>query len=159
MDILFICTGNACRSILAEAIFNAQAPAGLHAMSAGSHCAGYVHPRTIALLQQAGIASDGCSSKSWHQLAQAPDILITLCDEAAAEPCPPRLSPAVRGHWGMPDPGRATGTPAEIEASFQSAYRILRKRIEALLALPLAQLGQDRRQLAEQLQRIGHITE
>ena len=157
MNIAFICTGNACRSILAEATFNALAPAGMRAMSAGSHPAGYVHPRTIALLAEQGISSHGCHSKSWNDLPATPDIVITVCDEAAGETCPAFLGSAVRGHWGVPDPGRATGTPAEIEASFQHAYRTLRTRIEALLALPLSDLAQDRAGLAAELQRIGRI--
>lgn len=157
MNILFVCTGNACRSILAEAIFNALAPPGMHAMSAGTHPAGYVHPRTIALLQRSGISTDGCHSKSWHDLPAVPDIAITVCDYAAGETCPALLSLAVRGHWGVADPGRATGTPAEIEASFEHAYHTLRARIEALLALPLAELRQSPKQLAEQLLRIGQI--
>ena len=157
MNILFLCTGNACRSILAEATFNALAPAGMRAMSAGSHPAGYVHPRTIALLRREGITTEGYHSKSWHHLPAVPDIVITVCDDAAGEPCPAVFTPAVRGHWGVADPGRATGTPAEIEASFEHAYRTLRARIEALLALPLMELRQNPMQLAEQLQRIGQI--
>lgn len=157
MNIAFICTGNACRSILAEATFNALAPAGMRAMSAGSHPAGYVHPRTIALLAEHGITTQGCYSKSWNDLPATPDIVITVCDEAAGETCPAFLGSAVRGHWGVPDPGRATGTPAEIEASFQHAYRTLRARIEALLALPLADVARDRAGLAAELQRISRI--
>lgn len=158
MNILFLCTGNACRSILAEATFNALAPAGMRAMSAGSHPAGYVHPRSLALLQREGMATTGYFSKSWNELPTSPDIVITVCDDAAGEACPALLSQAARAHWGVPDPGRATGTPAEIEASFEQAYRTLRARIEAMLSLPLTELQQDRPRLEAELQRIAHIS-
>ncbi len=154
MHILFLCTGNSCRSILAEATFNALAPQGMRAMSAGSKPAGYVHPRSLALLAREGIAAAGYSSKSWHDLPVKPDVVITVCGSAAGETCPAYLENVPRGHWGVEDPAQATGSYAEIDAAFESAYRILRKRIEAFLALPQEMLA-DARKLEEALQRIG----
>lgn len=153
--VLFLCTGNSCRSILAEATFNQLAPAGWRALSAGSKPAGYVHPRSLALLAREGIPGEGCSSKSWDGLAVTPDIVITVCGSAAGETCPAYLGPAVRAHWGVDDPARASGTDEAIEAAFRSAYAVLRRRIEAFLALPLAELLPDRARMKEALDRIG----
>jgi arsenate reductase len=158
MNVLFLCTGNSCRSILGEATFNHLAPAGWHAMSAGSKPAGYVHPRSLALLAREGISTEGYVSKSWDNLPATPDIVITVCASAAGETCPAYLGPVLRAHWGVEDPAHATGTDAEIDAAFLTAYRILRARIEALLALPLAQLQDDRARLKAELDRIGTIT-
>ncbi len=157
MNILFLCTGNSCRSILAEATFNHLAPAGWHAMSAGSRPAGYVHPRSLALLEREGIATAGLVSKSWDALPAAPDIVVTVCASAAGETCPAYLGPVLRTHWGVDDPAHATGTDAEIDAAFMSAYRILRHRIAALLALPLADLAADPVRLKAELDRIGTL--
>jgi len=155
MNILFLCTGNACRSIIAEAVFNHLAPAGWRALSAGSHPTGEVHPRSLALLAREGIPTDGAHSKSWDELPVTPDIVITVCASAAGETCPAYLGSAVRAHWGVEDPARATGSEAQIDAAFVTAYRILRARIEAFLNLPLAQLAQDREGLQAALQRLG----
>ena len=155
MNVLFLCTGNACRSILAEAIFNHLAPAGWQAMSAGSRPTGQVHPRSLALLASEGIATEGCHSKSWEALPAIPDIVITVCGNAAGETCPAYLGPVLRAHWGVDDPAHVCGSEAEINAAFQHAYQVLRARIEALLALPLATLSQDRAGLKAELERIG----
>jgi arsenate reductase len=156
-EILFLCTGNSCRSILAEATLNGLAQGKLHASSAGSHPAGYVHPRSIALLQREGFATEGLASKSWDNLSSTPDIVITVCASAAGETCPAYLGPALRAHWGVDDPARATGSEAEIEAAFEGAYRVLRNRIEALLQLPVAQwLAEDPARLRQELERLGH---
>lgn len=144
MNVLFLCTGNSCRSILAEAVFNALAPAGWRAMSAGSKPTGHVHPRALDLLAREGISSKGCFSKSWEELPAAPDIVITVCARAVGAACPAYLGPALRAHWGVEDPARATGTGAERDAAFMTAYRLLRARIEAFLALPLATLKGDK---------------
>lgn len=144
MNILFLCTGNSCRSILGEATFNHLAPAGWRAMSAGSQPTGQVHPRALALLAREGIATDGYFSKSWDDLPMTPDIVITVCANAAGETCPAYLGPVLRTHWGVEDPAHATGSDAEIDAAFMTAYQILRRRIEAFLALPLETLSQDR---------------
>ena len=157
MNVLFLCTGNSCRSILGEAAFNQLAPAGWRAMSAGSHPTGQVHPRSLALLAREGVATDGLYSKSWDKLPATPDIVITVCAGAAGETCPAYLGPVLRTHWGVDDPAHATGTDAEIDAAFRSAYRVLRARIEAFLALPLAELERDRARLKAELDRIGTL--
>ena len=157
MNILFLCTGNSCRSILAEATFNHLAPAGWRAMSAGSKPTGQVHPRSLALLAREGIDTEGYHSKSWDNLPATPDIVITVCASAAGETCPAYLGPVLRSHWGVEDPAHATGSDAEIDAAFRTAYDILRHRIEALLALPLAGLQQDPARLKAELDRIGRL--
>jgi arsenate reductase (thioredoxin) len=157
MHILFLCTGNSCRSILAEATFNALAPAGMRAMSAGSKPTGQVHPRSIALLKRKDIAAEGYYSKSWDVLPITPDIVITVCGNAAGEACPAYLGKVVRAHWGVEDPASATGTDAQIDAAFETAYLILRKRIEAFLALDLNHLKSPEA-LTQQLQEIGLLS-
>lgn len=157
MNVLMLCTGNSCRSILAEATFNHLAPAGWHAMSAGSKPAGYVHPRSLALLAREGISTEGYHSKSWDDLPATPDIVISVCANAAGETCPAYLGPAIRSHWGVEDPAHASGSEAEIDAAFMAAYRILRPRIEAFLALPLDELKNDPARLKVALDRIGAL--
>lgn len=157
MNILFLCTGNSCRSILAEATFNHLAPAGWKAMSAGSKPTGTVHPRSLALLAREGIATTGYHSKSWDHLPLVPDIVITVCANAAGEACPAYLGPVLRAHWGVDDPAHASGSDAEIDAAFMQAYRTLRARIEALLALPLAELEREPARLKTELERIAAI--
>ncbi len=157
MNLLFLCTGNSCRSILAEAAFNHLAPAGWKAMSAGSHPAGQVHPRSLALLAREGISTEGLQSKSWDNLSATPDIVVTVCASAAGETCPAYLGPMLHTHWGVDDPAHATGTDAEIDAAFDRAYRALRSRIEAFLALPLNELKHDRARLKAELDRIGTL--
>ena len=157
MNVLFLCTGNSCRSILGEAIFNHRAPAGWRAMSAGTHPTGQVHPRALALLAREGIASDGYASKSWDKLPLTPDIVITVCAGAAGETCPAYLGPVLRSHWGVADPAHANGTEQQIDAAFAHAYRILRARIEAFFALPLEQIQHDRVRLKVELDRIGML--
>ena len=129
----------------------------MHAMSAGSQPTGEVHPRSLALLASKGIATDGCFSKSWNDLPQVPDIVITVCGSAAGETCPAYLGKVLRAHWGVDDPAKATGLDAEINASFAQAYQILRKRIEAFLALPPVIL-QNPAQLQIALNQIGSVT-
>ncbi|HRQ56174.1 MAG TPA: arsenate reductase ArsC [Azoarcus taiwanensis] len=158
MNVLFLCTGNSCRSILGEATFNHLAPEGWRAVSAGSQPTGQVHPRSLALLEREGIATDRLHSKSWDDLPVTPDIVITVCASAAGETCPAYLGPVLRTHWGVDDPAHATGTDAEIDAAFVTAYRILRARIEAMLVLPLAELAEDRTRLKAELDRIGTLT-
>jgi len=157
VNILFLCTGNSCRSVLAEATFNALAGPDWRAMSAGSHPTGTVHPRSLALLQREGISTEGLHSKSWVGLPSIPEIVITVCDNAAGETCPAYLGPALRAHWRVEDPAKATGTETEIDAVFEQAYRTLRTRIEAFLTLPLDQLGHDREQLKVELDRISKL--
>jgi arsenate reductase len=157
MNILFLCTGNSCRSILAEATFNHLAPKGWHAMSAGSHPSGYVHPRSLAMLAREGIVTEGYTSKSWDHLPQTPDIVVTVCANAAGETCPAYLGSVLRSHWGVEDPAHFRGTDAEIDAAFMSAYCILRTRIEAFLALPLDALQAEPQRLKAELDRVGTL--
>jgi len=157
VNLLFLCTGNSCRSILGEATFNHFAPAGWSAMSAGSHPAGQVHPRSLALLAREGISTVGLQSKSWDNLPAIPDIVVTVCAGAAGETCPAYLGAVLRTHWGVDDPAHATGTDAEIDAAFSRAYRTLRLRIEAFLALPLNELKHDRERLKAEIDRIGML--
>jgi len=153
MNILFLCTGNSCRSILAEAAFNHLAPVGWKAMSAGSQPTGQVHPRSLALLEREGIPTEGLSSKSWDSLSETPDIVITVCASAAGETCPAYLGPVLRAHWGVDDPAKATGSEKEINAAFVHTYRVLRTRIETLLASPLDRLRKDPAALKVELER------
>lgn len=155
MNVLILCTGNSCRSILGEATFNHLAPAGWHAISAGSKPAGYVHPRSLALLEREGISTAGYHSKSWDNLPVTPEIVITVCGSAAGETCPAYLGPVMRAHWGVEDPAHATGTDEEIDAAFMKAYRILRHRIETFFALPLEELKNDPARMKAELERIG----
>jgi arsenate reductase len=157
MNVLFLCTGNSCRSILGEATFNHLAPAGWLAMSAGSKPTGQVHPRSLALLAREGINTEGYFSKSWDNLPATPDIVITVCASAAGETCPAYLGPVLRTHWGVEDPAHATGTDDEIDASFMQAYRILRSRIEAFLALPLDTLQHDKAAIKAEMDKIANI--
>jgi arsenate reductase len=157
MNVLFLCTGNSCRSILGEATFNRLASAGWHAMSAGSQPTGQVHPRSLALLAREGIPAAGYYSKSWDALPVTPDIVITVCGSAAGEACPAWLGPVLRTHWGVEDPAHATGTDEEVDAAFMNAYRILRQRIEAFLALPLDQLKNDKTALKAEMDKIAAI--
>lgn len=157
MNVLFLCTGNSCRSILAEATFNALAPAGWRATSAGSHPTGFVHPRALALLEREGIATAGLRSKSWDDLPQTPDVVVTVCDSAAGETCPAYLGNILRPHWGVDDPAKASGSDAEIDAAFDHAYRVLRRRIEAFFELPQDLFRRDPAALRVALDRIGQL--
>lgn len=143
MQILFLCTGNSCRSILAEAIFNELAPDNWNAVSAGSHPTGYVHPKAIAVLKQHHIATDGFTSKSWDDLDSVPDIVITVCSSAAGETCPAYLGKALKGHWGLEDPAKATGTEQEIMAVFEETFNRLKQGISFFTQQPLNELSHD----------------
>ena len=158
VNVLFLCTGNSCRSVLSEATFNHLAPEGLRAISAGSQPAGQLHPRAVALLHRKGISTEGYFSKSWDGLPVTPDIVVTVCSSAAGETCPAYLGPVVRTHWGVEDPSHVVGTEEEIEAAFEEAYAIIRARIEAFLALPLNELMNDKAKLKAALDPIGEIT-
>ena len=157
MNGLFLCTGNSCRSLISEAVFNHLAPAGWHALSAGSHPMGRLNARALALLAGKGIPTDGYYSKSWDGLPVTPDIVVTVCASAAGETCPAYLGPVLRTHWGVEDPSHVTGTEEEIDAAFERAYAILRARIEAFLVLPLDRLAGDRAAFKTELDRIGGI--
>jgi len=158
-NVLFLCTGNSARSIIAEAIMNKRDGVKFHAYSAGSQPKGAVNPHTVALLKGLGHDTSGLRSKSWTEFAQtgAPplDFVFTVCDNAAGESCPVWPGQPMTAHWGIPDPAEATGSDAEIAVAFQDAYRMLLRRIEIFLALPIAKL--DRMTLRARLREIGQI--
>jgi len=157
MNVLFLCTGNSCRSVLGEATFNHLAPEGWRALSAGSKPTGKVHPRSLALLEREGISTEGYFSKSWNDLPVTPDIVLSVCGNAANETCPAYLGPVLRSHWGVEDPAHVQGSEAEIDDAFMTAYGILRYRIEQFLALPLDELQNNREQLKLELDRISTL--
>ena len=126
-------------------------------MSAGSNPTGQVHPRSLALLRREGISTEGYYSKSWDTLPVTPDIVITVCSNAAGETCPAFLGPVLRTHWGVDDPAHATGSDKEIDAAIMRAYSTLRTRIENFLALPLESITKDPLRLKLELDRIGSL--
>jgi arsenate reductase len=145
-NVLFLCTGNSARSIMAEAILNHKAKGAFHAYSAGSHPTGAVRPEALRQLELAGISTEGLRSKSWDEFAGpgAPPInfVFTVCDNAANEVCPLWPGQPMTAHWGIPDPAAVKGTPEEIERAFCDAFSILDRRIGLLLSLPLSTLEQ-----------------
>ncbi|EKE78009.1 arsenate reductase ArsC [Gallaecimonas xiamenensis] len=140
MKILFVCTHNRCRSILAEAVARQLGATTLEVRSAGSQPAGQVHPLSLQYLAEAGIATDGLQSQSWDAFEDfAPDLVVTVCDSAAGEQCPVWFGKAVKVHWGLKDPSALAGSPDEIKAAFMATIALLERRIRALLAAgPLA---------------------
>ncbi|MGB9107724.1 MAG: arsenate reductase ArsC, partial [Telluria sp.] len=122
MNVLFLCTGNSCRSLIGEALFNHLAPPGWRAISAGSQPTGKLNERALALLAAKGVPTGGYYSKSWDALPVTPDIVVTVCAGAAGEACPAYLGPVLRTHWGVDDPSHVTGSEAEIDAAFEHAY-------------------------------------
>jgi len=156
-NVLFLCTGNSARSIIGEAILNRAGLGRFKAFSAGSHPKGQVNPRTLDLLRKLNYDVSALRSKAWTEFAQPGashlDFVFTVCDDAAGESCPVWPGQPMTAHWGIPDPAAATGSEAEIALAFKDAYRMLNRRIELFLALPLAKL--DRLVLAKQLKDIG----
>jgi arsenate reductase len=144
-NVLFLCTGNSARSILAEALLNKKAKGSFSAYSAGSHPSGMVRPEALRQLELAGIATDGLRSKSWDEFAgpDAPkmNFVFTVCDNAANEVCPFWPGQPMTAHWGVPDPAAVKGTPEEIERAYRDAFSILDRRIGLFLSLPLSTLG------------------
>jgi arsenate reductase (thioredoxin) len=144
-NVLFLCTGNSARSILAEAILNFKGRPQFTAYSAGSHPTGTVRPEALRQLQAAHIPATGFRSKSWEEFsrpgAPALDFVFTVCDNAANEVCPVWPGQPITAHWGVPDPAAVVGTPQEIERAFRDAFFLLDRRISLFLALPLASIG------------------
>ena len=157
LNVLFLCTGNSARSILAEAVMNREGHGRFRAYSAGSHPAGQPNPFAISLLQREGFDTAFARSKSWDEFAtpDAPklDFVFTVCDNAAAEECPYWPGQPVSAHWGLPDPAAVAGTEAEKALAYADAYRALTRRIQAFAALPLATL--DALALKARLKDIG----
>jgi arsenate reductase len=143
-NVLFLCTGNSARSIMAEAILNFKGRPTFTAYSAGSHPSGKVRPEALRELETARIPTAELRSKSWDEFAQpgAPklDFVFTVCDNAAKEVCPAWPGQPISAHWGVPDPAAVTGSEAEIKRAFRDAFFILDRRIGLFLALPLARL-------------------
>jgi len=156
-NILFLCTGNSARSIMAEAILNRAGGGRFRAFSAGSHPQGKVNPNALALLDKFNYDLSNLRSKSWAEFAKpgAPnlDFVFTVCDNAAGEACPLWPGQPITAHWGIPDPAAAAGSEAEIALAFRDAYRMLSRRIELFVALPLEKL--DRFVLTTRLKEIG----
>jgi len=156
-NVLFLCTGNSARSIMAEAILNKVGAGKFRAYSAGSQPKGRLNPHTIQLLQSLGYDSSSFRSKSWNEFAKpgAPplDFAFTVCDNAAGEICPLWPGQPMTAHWGIPDPAEAAGSPAEIALAFKDAYRMLRQRIGVFTALPIRSL--DQLSLQQRLREIG----
>lgn len=158
--VLFICTGNAARSILSEATLNHLGKGRFVAYSAGSKPTGRVNPHALEELARAGTPIEGLSSKSWDRFAgeQAPplDIAVTVCDSAASEPCPLLFGDFVRTHWGLPDPAATRGSPVAIREAFRQAHIVITRRIMALIDLPVEAL--DSGELKRALDGIGAVT-
>ena len=133
IKVLVLCTGNSCRSIMAEALINHLRGGRYQAWSAGSHPTGSVHPQSIETLKRHGIDPGQPRSKSWHEFAdQQFDLVITVCDQAAGESCPLFPGRPTKMHWSTPDPAKATGSDAEIKAAFDEVFNRLKKRVEHL---------------------------
>ena len=161
MNVLFLCTGNSARSIMAEAILNKLGAGKFCAFSAGSAPKRRVLPETMHLLRSLGHDTSRLRSKSWDEFTRpgAPvfDFVFTVCDNAARETCPVWPGQPMTAHWGIPDPAEARGTPAEIALAFKEAYRMLRQRISVFAALPIRSL--DRLKLQSKLREIGRMSD
>jgi arsenate reductase len=158
-NVLFLCTGNSARSVIAEAILNKVGFGNFKAFSAGSQPKGQVNPNTVKLLQNLGYDTSAYRSKSCSEFAKpgAPhlDFVFTVCDSAAAESCPVWPGQPMTAHWGIPDPAEATGSEAEIALAFKDAYRMLDRRIGVFVSLPLKSL--DQLSLQNRLRDIGRL--
>ncbi|MBN9617193.1 MAG: protein-tyrosine-phosphatase [Acidobacteriales bacterium 59-55] len=145
-NVLFLCTGNSARSIMAEAILRKKGLSNFAAFSAGSHPAGFVHPEAIKQLETAHFSTEGLHSKSWDEFTNpaAPPLnfVFTVCDKAAAEVCPLWPGQPMTAHWGIPDPAAVKGTPEDVERAFQQAFAALDRRISLFLCLPISSLDQ-----------------
>jgi arsenate reductase (thioredoxin) len=156
-NVLFLCTGNSARSIMAEAILNHSGKPNFAAFSAGSHATGRVRPEAIQQLKAAGLPTAGLRSKNWDEFAEAGapqmDFVVTVCDSAAKEVCPIWPGHPMTAHWGVADPASVVGTPEEIERAFRDAYVTLERRISLLVSLPLTDM--DELAIQKEIVRIG----
>jgi arsenate reductase (thioredoxin) len=156
-NVLFLCTGNSARSIIAEVILNKIGDGRFRAFSAGSLPKGVVHPNTVGLLRDLGYETFSLRSKSWNEFAKpgapALDFVFTVCDNAANEVCPVWPGQPITAHWGVPDPAEVKASPAEAALAFKEAYRMLRRRIELFVVLPFNSL--DSLSLQAKLKEIG----
>jgi arsenate reductase (thioredoxin) len=160
MNVLFLCTGNSARSIMAERLIERCGQGRFRGFSAGSHPRGFLHPAALAVLEQAGLPTAGLRSKSWDEFAVpgAPvmDFVFTVCDDAAGEVCPVWPGQPVTAHWGVPDPAAAAGSDVERMAACRTVFGMLRRRIQVFAALPFAAL--DRVALTRRVREIGRLT-
>jgi len=156
-NVLFLCTGNSARSILAEVILNSKGGPNFTAYSAGSHPAGKVHPGALKQLETAQLSTEGLRSKSWDEFegptAPQLDFVFTVCDNAAKEVCPVWSGHPMTAHWGIPDPAAVRTSPEAMEKAFRDAFFLLDRRINLFLSLPLAKL--DELALKKELSNIG----
>jgi arsenate reductase len=156
-DVLFLCTGNSARSIMAEAILNFKGKPQFTAYSAGSHPSGKVRPEALRQLEDSGLSTAGLRSKSWEEFAQpgAPqlDFVFTVCDNAANEVCPVWPGHPATAHWGVADPAAVQGTEAEVQQAFRDAFVVLERRIDLFLSLPHASL--EGMALKHEIEKIG----
>ena len=156
-NVLFLCTGNSARSIMAEAIMNKRGFPAFTAYSAGSHPSGSVHPVALRQIENAKLPTTGLRSKDWGEFAKpgAPklDFVFTVCDKAAKELCPLWPGQPMTAHWGVPDPAAVDGTPQQIDRAFREAFMILERRISLFLCLPLSSL--DGLAIKKEIDRIG----
>lgn len=156
-NVLFLCTGNSARSIMAEVILNHKGRPNFTAYSAGSRATGQVHPQALRQLEIAQLPTDGVRSKNWDEFAQPGtpklDFVFTVCDNAAREACPVWPGQPMTAHWGVPDPAAVKGTPDQIEKAFHEAFMILDRRISLFLSLPLSSLNQ--LAIKNEIDRIG----
>jgi arsenate reductase (thioredoxin) len=157
-NVLFLCTGNSARSIMAEAILNQKGKPNFSAYSAGSHPAGLVRQEVLKLIETARMPIAGLRSKDWDEFARpgAPklDFVFTVCDKAANEVCPVWPGQPMTAHWGVPDPAAVNGSREAVEKAFRDAFMILDRRISLFLSLPLASL--DKLAIQKQIDQIGH---
>ena len=156
-NVLFLCTGNSARSIMAEAIMSQKGRPNFVAYSAGSQPSGKVRPEALRVIEAAGLPASGLRSKSWDEFAKpgAPrlDFVFTVCDNAANETCPVWPGQPMTAHWGVPDPAAVQGTPEQIQQAFREAFFLLERRISLFLSLPLATLS--RMSLKKEIENIG----
>jgi arsenate reductase len=156
-NVLFLCTGNSARSIMAEVILNREGRGHFRAFSAGSQPKGRIHPYALDLLRRMNFDVNGLRSKSWNEFAQPGalelDFAFTVCDNAAQETCPVWPGQPMMAHWGVPDPAAATGNEAEIRFAFADTFRMLNNRISIFVSLPIRSL--DRLALQSRLDAIG----
>lgn len=157
-NVLFLCTGNSARSIMAEAIMNHKGRPNFTAYSAGSHASGFIRPEALKQLEIAHLPTKGLHSKNWDEFAKpgAPkmNFVFTVCDNAAKEVCPVWPGQPMTAHWGVPDPAAVTGRPEQVERAFRDAFMLLDRRISLLLCLPLSSL--DKLAIQKEIDRIGH---
>lgn len=154
LNVFVICTGNSCRSVMGEALFNHLGQGRIKAYSAGSHPIGRTNKGALATLKRHDLPTEGYTSQSWDDFEDTPmDFVITVCDSAAGESCPVYLSKAVKAHWGVSDPGHVEGTEEQKVAAFEETFAILKLRVNNMLALPLESMSSEA--LAKELSAIG----